>query len=1016
MVYFLNSKNEDGQAVRAKEANSYEDEIQNILGDARRRITTYTKALESTMTKEHHEGVLKSLASTHNAAREKAMAGYKKQLESKTVETVKKFSAQYDARTAEMVAIRQGLERRQREMDAQRQKDINDHAAEMEALRAGHNASIEKVRRELTAEAAAAMQAQIQANVGAAQAAADRKLADKEADFGGKFAAVTKELKATKDAEAMGKKLAEKARAVIQQKHADRERMLQGQIEKLKESAAQGSSSLEGELKAALGKLAEKTSKVAELELQLAAERKKSAASAAAAAKSAADFRSAEDQAVQLRAELMGAAAAAKVKAADHAAEIEAKDKELAGIVDFCNGDRDNVEARLKETEEELAETQEELRMAQQGNRGSMAAAEKKYEADREKMKAEMAAANAEVAAARKKMSAIAADIRSQWDDDRAKMVATHQAELKAAAAAARGVTANLNETDQVRAQAEAALAALRKQLAEVEAACVKAEAGGSELRRKLKAATEKENENAAEIATLTSELRATTTRTKTLESDVRNYEVEQSRLAGLVTKWEGQVADLTAEIERLTTQSTTLQQELGAAKLAAELAEAQHSDAAGAQSELKRQHAGELRRLEDEASVRRMQLEGRIDDLNTEVVEVRAAHSKALADLKSAEARSSSTATALASARAELEQMHAAKVQGLVDAHAEGLDALKQQLADAKKAHAAVLAELALKNTSEMDALRTLHDEEMSGALYKHEVQLSKSQEEGKRAAERTRIECEAEFAKERDNLERHLAEQLAKQAASNEDTIAKRVGSAIANAKVEIAEELGNKARELSELRQQNDAHIATAAVAQDTIETAESELDQLGADMSTIRQELKQKVSEANDLQTNMLNKMADREDELRDMHKGKMENLIQSYRDQFEKAKEQAVAQRAGLEAKLVIFTEELQNAQERFQNRPARDEDTSRIAELEAEVEALAARAKQLQTETDRYKLEVQHQDKAFSQVFATGKGKGVGGAVSRTVGSPAGPGRAASSRAGTTSRTPRRSSVRPPRR
>jgi len=230
VVYFLNSKNEDGQAVRAKEANSYEDEIQNILGDARRRITTYTKALESTMTKEHHEGVLKSLASTHNAAREKAMAGYKKQLESKTVETVKKFSAQYDARTAEMVAIRQGLERRQREMDAQRQKDINDHAAEMEALRAGHNASIEKVRRELTAEAAAAMQAQIQANVGAAQAAADRKLADKEADFGGKFAAVTKELKATKDAEAMGKKLAEKARAVIQQKHAHRERMLQGQI------------------------------------------------------------------------------------------------------------------------------------------------------------------------------------------------------------------------------------------------------------------------------------------------------------------------------------------------------------------------------------------------------------------------------------------------------------------------------------------------------------------------------------------------------------------------------------------------------------------------------------------------------------------------------------------------------------------------------------------------------------------------------------------------------------------
>jgi len=289
--------------------------------------------------------------------------------------------------------------------------------------------------------------------------------------------------------------------------------------------------------------------------------------------------------------------------------------------------------------------------------------------------------------------------------------------------------------------------------------------------------------------------------------------------------------------------------------------------------------------------------------------------------------------------------------------------------------------------------------------------------QEEGKKSAEKTRMECEAEFAKERDGLESHLAEQLAKQAKSNEEMIATRVGSAMANAKVAIAEELGSKERELSEMRQQNDAHVANAATAKETIETAESELDQLGRDLSTMRQELKNKGAEVDELQSNMLNKMSDREDELRDMHKGKIENLIQSYRDQFEKAKEGAAAQRAGLEAKVVIFSEELENAQARFKTRPAREEDTVRIAELEAEVEALAARAKLLQVETDRYKLEVQHQDKAFSQVFATGKGKGVGSAASRTPNSPAGNlGRTTPGRASSVSRSQRRSSVRPARR
>jgi glycine betaine/choline ABC-type transport system substrate-binding protein len=120
-VYFLNSKNEDSSAVLAKESNEYEDEIQTILGDARRRITTYTTALESSVTKQQHEAALAHLAEQHAEIRDKAAAASRQQLEQRSVDTVRRFREQYDGRVAELNRMKDAFVARTRELEEAKQ-------------------------------------------------------------------------------------------------------------------------------------------------------------------------------------------------------------------------------------------------------------------------------------------------------------------------------------------------------------------------------------------------------------------------------------------------------------------------------------------------------------------------------------------------------------------------------------------------------------------------------------------------------------------------------------------------------------------------------------------------------------------------------------------------------------------------------------------------------------------------------------------------------------------------------
>jgi chromosome segregation ATPase len=903
------------------------------------------------------------------------MADYRKQLETKTAETIKKFSEQYKARTSELTALRQGLERRQKDVEELRRHDAERHGAEFAALQQTHEDNVDAVRRELTAEAAAAMQTAISdAASGVAAKAAAQLTAEREGS-GAKLEQVTKELVAMRNAEKVGRAMAEKARAALAESHAAAERALKAQLAALQEQVQSGTTTMGDELKNALMQLTEQTAKVVELEQQLNVAKRRGDAAEAVAQDADQKSKAAEKEAMELRAELLAAHAAAKLVAADHASQMAAKDEELKGIVDFCNGDRDALDQRMADMEDELEKANDALRLAQDGAQGSLDASCKQFDAERKQLKMEAAGATAEVVVIQKKMKLIADTVRKEWDEDRARIVAAHAAELRGVVAS--GSQATGAEIEQVRKEAEGALAALRTQLTEVELACAKAESIATTLRKKLATITKTEEAHLLEITRLTTDLKGSATRIKTLETDVRNHEVEESRLANTHTKLEDQLAALEAEMKVLRASAARDAQEVADARLVAEDATNLHSEASDAAVELARTHAAETARKVKETAAKRKQLEDRIDELNTEVVEIRAAHSKALTDLKLADSLSSERHGSLEAAKMELEALHSARLDELMDEHSNKVSALQSDLAELKTAHKAAMDVLTRKQLGDVDALTAAHDDAVAALAYANKKALTEAAEELKQAAERVRAECVDELNDERKRLESLHASQLSKQAHSYKEGLERKVGAALAEEKAAFTDQLAAKQRELEHAMLSGMNAGDTTAALEEKLATAEQEMDDLGQDLTAMKAELNRKVAELVQLQNDMNSKMTDQEESLKVEHQAKIETLINGYRDQFGKAKEEAIAQRTALEKKVLIFTEELGHAQERFNLRPAREEDTAKISELEIQVAALQRRATKLQSETDRYRLEVQHQDKAFSQVFASGKSKGI---------------------------------------
>ena len=122
MVFFLNSKNEDHDALLTRQADQYEDEIQAILSDARQRLGKYSSALQSTVPKSHHDSVVAKLTQEYDDVRVKATSEHQVQLEKRSGDTVRRFREAYDKRVEELASIRKEFEKQTQQLDQAHQQ------------------------------------------------------------------------------------------------------------------------------------------------------------------------------------------------------------------------------------------------------------------------------------------------------------------------------------------------------------------------------------------------------------------------------------------------------------------------------------------------------------------------------------------------------------------------------------------------------------------------------------------------------------------------------------------------------------------------------------------------------------------------------------------------------------------------------------------------------------------------------------------------------------------------------
>ena len=96
---------------------------------------------------------------------------------------------------------------------------------------------------------------------------------------------------------------------------------------------------------------------------------------------------------------------------------------------------------------------------------------------------------------------------------------------------------------------------------------------------------------------------------------------------------------------------------------------------------------------------------------------------------------------------------------------------------------------------------------------------------------------------------------------------------------------------------------------------------------------------------------------------------MEEMIEAYRDKFKSAKDEALKTEARYKAQIQIYTEELIKAQERYDGRPAREEDARKIAELGAALREARTAASRMADENGRFKAAVLDQEATLNRHF-----------------------------------------------
>jgi len=349
----------------------------------------------------------------------------------------------------------------------------------------------------------------------------------------------------------------------------------------------------------------------------------------------------------------------------------------------------------------------------------------------------------------------------------------------------------------------------------------------------------------------------------------------------------------------------------------------------------------------------------------------------------------------------AERERLEA-ELKRLAEVHGQELGAAQRKLDESREA----LQALRQQMQREVEKVRT-EGVEMAQRLSKDQQEhIDKLTSEHSASLANLREAMNKSQQEQIDDLRRRHAKELEQLKAQHTAQLNETFATHEVFAKQMRSEHDATVAKLVDEAREASDRHATESARAQAALKEVQANLDQemrKSASLTHSLQESRSAVSALEErirgLQTTHEETLEKKNEDfakekrsLKEHHKTATERLLQAQLDETSGLKEQFHRARHLQDLQLKMLQDRLKELQDLYDNRPSREEDVERIAQLEEEVREKQATVKRLLEEMHFYKLELHNREQNYNKVFGAQPTVGILNPVASKKQASTGPG------------------------
>lgn len=991
VIYALNTKNDENEAVLQGMRDHHEEEKQQLLTDMQAKIQQYKSRLEGETVHRNQISILQTRISEyeqHNASVEERFVRLKEETTQREQQQQHEHNQQIQQLTQEVLRAKREFEEHLQGFEAWKAKKEEDHEAAMKDIETRHAKELDDLRcfqRNQDTDwlnQCAQIEDKFRSEILSLQdrlAAEEAERLKTEEEFAQKLekarAFYEKELQALQQKQNLDFESELSALRDQQEKlrndFAAQEKELRKQIDRLvrqladAEDAAEthrqaaerlreelgskdsSAASVSEELDAAKREMATALARLRDVETELAASKERCSDQAEDLLKKSALIGELEAKGLQKTAqveELMK-------KVADlnqHLAQLTAERASLQSQKQSLSTEQESQLASLRETIENLTVEKETMRQKYEREiqslkelmeekvknvtstlEGKMVAAEKQHTEDRDKDRK----AAAEVLLQTKQ------SLESQFSEERNKL----QAEKDAIQ----------TEFDRVKSELMARCKQAEEEVDRLSKMVAESEQGLGSASSHINSLKEAAASLKAELDKTRAELKTAKITSASLKAELDKLQLQHSSKAA---EWQ---LELKSRLEKLSTEldakwTDTMRAEC--AKLRQELT-AQKDDE-------KRAALEHMVRLKDEAhAAEKAGFENKLAQLHRQLDDLRAkldrAQSASADDQRRLREELEAERAKLQAEMLQAAQDYSLKIQQMEQMHTETLQTTVKQ-----------------KDTEREELekqLKASHMDDLKAQMSAHKATLQSAQDAADQQLRMRLQEAEEKFRAEQDKLRVDLQGKLETEV----ENLRKSHGSELRSARMEL-----ERAVEISKQKERD--HQMQAEELQEEISQREThivklkdEVKKLQASIVALNKAIAEKDKDTQRIRSQLTEQFRQLEDRLKQDHQKTMENLTADQAREQQALVEQFSQAQGILKDKISELQIMLEEAEERYKQRDSRPEDLELIQQLREEVQEREMRVKQLIDEKRFYQLELVNRETNFNKVFNTAPNVGV---------------------------------------